>query len=74
MSRAMNLSMTSDEVMAHCSASNVNVSAMEVLPGGGVRLVCCSTAGAGLIRGKLKHKLLPDGVGRTAQRLRTHLW
>ncbi|HYI42896.1 MAG TPA: hypothetical protein VD768_04665 [Sphingomicrobium sp.] len=64
----MNLSLAESSVREHCRANAVEVSALEVLPGGGVRLVCSSADGAALIRNKLKSKLITGEVQRTRRR------
>lgn len=68
MSRAMNLALSESKVREHCRTSGVEVSALEVLPGGGVRLVCTSGHGAELLRKKLKSKLIAGEVQRTRLR------
>jgi hypothetical protein len=69
-SRVVLLSMRKTEVLAKCSAEDVGVSAIEVLHGGGVRLVCMSTRGAELIRKRLKTKLIVGEVTRERYRPR----
>ena len=64
----MNLSLAESTVREHCRENSVEVSALEVLPGGGVRLVCNSAEGAALIRKKLKTKLINGEVQRTKLR------
>lgn len=68
MSRQVLLSLTEAEVLARCAAENVGVSAIEKLQGGGVRLVCMSSAGAELVRTKLKSKLITGEVTRERYR------
>lgn len=68
MSRAMNLALSESKVREHCRTSAVEVSALEALPGGGVRLVCTSAQGAELLRKKLKSKLIAGQVRRTPLR------
>ena len=68
MSRAMNLKLSEAKVRDHCRTAGVEVSALEVLPGGGVRLVCASSQGAELLRTKLKSKLIAGEVQRTRLR------
>jgi hypothetical protein len=46
MSRAVLLSLDEGQMIAQCLKANVGVSAIEGLIGGGVRLVCRSSAGA----------------------------
>jgi hypothetical protein len=74
MNRAINLAMSQDQVLAHCSASGISISALEGLPGGGVRLVCCSTAGADEVRDKLNGKVLSGDVKRASHRPSRPLW
>lgn len=74
MSRTVNLSMERDAVEAHCRAKKIDVSALEALPDGGVRLVCSSGAGADKIRSTLKRKLIKGEVERTAIRPAKPLW
>ena len=64
----MNLSLAESTVREHCRENAVGVSALEVLPGGGVRLVCDSADGAAKIRKKLKSKLISGEVQRTRLR------
>jgi len=75
MSRAINLAMSKEEVLAHCARTNVGISGLEVLPrAAGIRLVCSSRAGADQIRDELGAKLMGEDVRRTAHRPRTPLW
>ncbi len=64
----MNLSLSEKKVREHCRTNAVEVSALEELPGGGVRLVCASTDGAALLREVLKKKLMTGEVQRTRLR------
>ena len=68
MSRMILLSMKEADVLARCATEKVGVSAIERLQGGGVRLVCMSTAGAKLIREALKSKLIVGEVIRERHR------
>ena len=70
MSRAINISMHADDVLAKCQAAKVGVSAIEALPGGGVRLVCMSTDGAEKLRRRLKAHGLKADVERSHYRPR----
>jgi hypothetical protein len=70
----MQLAMTESEALAHCLASKVGVSAIETLPGGGVRLVCKSVDGANLIRRKFKPKLISIERPRARHRPVQPLW
>ena len=74
MSRTLFLSMNESEVVSRCSAEKVGVSAIERLPGGGVRLVCMSGDGAERLRTKLRSKLMSDDALRERHRPRTPLW
>jgi hypothetical protein len=74
MSRAINLAMSSDEALKHCTDKGIGVSALEALPGGGVRLVCSSGDGAEQVRRVLKRKLLDADLPRTAFRPTRPLW
>ena len=74
MSRALNLSVSEDVAIAHCTSRGIGVSAVEALPGGGVRLVCMSTAGADLVRRKFKTRVIKTDVVRTAFRPTRPLW
>ena len=73
MSRTIYLSMKEADVVARCLAENVGVSAIEGLPGGGVRLVCMSGDGAERIRKKLHSKLIGGDVVRERHRPSTPL-
>jgi len=74
MSRAMLLSLDEGEVISQCLKAQVGVSAIEGLVGGGVRLVCRSTAGAEIIRETLKKHLIHSEAVRERHRPRTPLW
>lgn len=74
MTRAMNLDMGEQAVLDHCRNKSIGVSAIEPLPGGGVRLVCMSSEGAGLVRKSLKKKLIGDDAERTRFRPARPLW
>ena len=74
MSRALFLSLDEGQVVAHCLARKVAISAIERLPGGGVRLVCMSGDGAAVMTRKLKQYLIDDTVKREKHRPATPLW
>jgi hypothetical protein len=75
MSRAVYLDMDEGKVVASCLKQKVGVSAIERLPGGGVRLVCNSSDGADRMRSTLKtHLLDADHVARERHRPSTPLW
>jgi hypothetical protein len=70
----MNLALSEKKVREHCRTNAVEVSALEELPGGGVRLVCASGEGAALLRNLLKKKLIASDVERTRLRSDRPLW
>ena len=74
MSRALFLSLDEGQVVTRCLAEKVGISAIERLPGGGVRLVCKSGEGAGVIAVKLKRHLMADTVTREKFRPTSPLW
>ena len=74
MSRVVNLSLDEGVVVIRCMSEKVGISAIERLPGGGVRLVCASSVGAALIRRKLKAYIMDSEVIRERRRPTTPLW
>jgi len=75
MSRTLFLKLDEEKVLARCLKEQVGVSALERLPGGGVRLVCKSSEGAERLRTVLKAQLLDDkGIERKPHRPNTPLW
>jgi len=74
MSRAMQLAMSEKEALALCASHNITVSAIEGLPGGGVRLVCNSSNGAELLRQKAKSKVIRAEQLREKHRPTSPLW
>ena len=74
MSRVLLVNLAEGEVVAHCLAQKVGISAIERLPAGGVRLVCMSGDGAAIMTRKLKSHLIKTPVVRTAHRPRSPLW
>ena len=74
MSRAFNLAMTETEIVEHCRAKSIAISAIEALPDGGVRLVCMSGHGAAQIRSKLKSRIMEGVVRRERFRPLRPLW
>ena len=74
MSRAILLSLDEGQAIAQCLKAKVSVSAIEGLVGGGVRLVCRSTAGAEIIREALKKHLIHGEAVRERHRPPTPLW
>lgn len=74
MSRIVHLSLEEGVVLIRCTSERVGVSAIERLPGGGVRLVCMSGEGANLIRRKLKRYVIDGEVTRELLRPVTGTW
>ena len=74
MSRALFVSLDEGQVVSRCLAEKVGISAIERLPGGGVRLVCMSSEGAGVMTRKLKQHLMDDTVTRERFRPTRPLW
>lgn len=66
--------MDEGKVVASCLAEKVGISAIEGLPGGGVRLVCMSSDGAGTMTRKLKSHLIAGNVQRRSHRPSSPLW
>ena len=74
MSRVLYLSLDEGVVVIRCLSEHVGISAIERLPGGGVRLVCMSGEGAGLMARKFKQHLMDDNVTRARHRPVSPLW
>jgi hypothetical protein len=74
MSRALFVNLPEKDVMASCQAENVGVSVIERIPNGGVRLVCMSSEGAGIMSRKLRSKLITTPVIRERFRPTKPLW
>jgi hypothetical protein len=74
MSRAVFVSLDEGQVVARCLTEKVGISAIERLPGGGVRFVCMSSEGAGVMTRKLKQHLIEDTAIREKFRPRNPLW
>jgi len=74
MSRVLFLSLHEGEVVARCLTEKVGISAIERLPGGGVRLVCKSGDDAVMMRRKLKRHLMDEDATRERYRPKTPLW
>jgi hypothetical protein len=70
----MQLAMSKREVLDFCATQKVTVSALEELPGGGVRLVCSSSSGANQIRQKAKSKVMHVEEAREKHRPASPLW
>jgi len=74
MSRALNLSLTTEQVDHHCRTHGIAISVLEALPDGGARLVCMSSYGAAQIRSKLKGHVIEGEVRRALFRPTKPLW
>jgi hypothetical protein len=74
MTRVVHLNLDEGVVVIRCMSENVGVSAIERLPGGGVRLVCKSAEGATRIRTKLHRYVIDADVTRERHRPATPLW
>ena len=74
MSGAMQLAMSEQEALALCASHAVAVSAIERLPGGGTRLVCCGSSGADIVRQNAKSKIIIAEQVRQKHRPTTPLW
>jgi hypothetical protein len=74
MSRAINLALSESTVLKHCRDQSIGVSAIEPLPGGGVRLVCTSGGGATAVRSAFSKKLIEGDVTREKFRPSSPLW
>jgi hypothetical protein len=70
----MQLAMSEQEVLDLCASKKVAVSATERLPGGGTRLVCCSSSGADIVRRKAKSKIIVAEQAREKHRPTSPLW
>lgn len=63
-SRAMNLALAEDDVIAKCRKASVEISAIEILPSGGTHLVCTTIGGADQIRAKYRKHIIAGTVKR----------
>jgi len=70
----MQLAMSEQEVLALCASKEVAVSVIERLPGGGTRLVCCSSSGADIVRDKAKSRIITAEQVREKHRPTSPLW
>jgi hypothetical protein len=70
----MQLKMSESEVVRSCLAAKIDISALEQLPGGGVRLVCNSVAGADQFRQIFQSKLFKVETARASYRPTRPLW
>jgi hypothetical protein len=74
MSRAIHLDMSEADAVKHCRSKDVDISVIETLPDGGIRLVCSSSHGAQALRTQLRRHLITDPVRRERIRPRSPLW
>lgn len=65
MSRAINLGVPRAEVVAMCEKHNVTISAIEVLPSGGTRVVLMNGYDTAVIAGAFKSRIIEGVVHRT---------
>ena len=72
--RALYLKLDEGEVIARCLKEKVEVSSIERIPAGGVRLVCKSVDGAERMRTKLKSQIIAGEVVRERHRPTRPLW
>ncbi len=70
----MFVNLTEDQVTASCKAADVGISAIEPIPQGGVRLVCMSSEGAGIMTRKFAGKLITAEVTRERHRPSNPMW
>jgi hypothetical protein len=66
MSRAMNLALPEEDVVAACAKNAVSVSCTEPLLSGGTHLVCTTGEGAEEMRIQLKKHIIKGAVQRLA--------
>lgn len=71
MSRVLLVALDERQVTAKCLAEKVGISALEGLPGGGVRLVCMSADGAAHMQLKFQSHLINGTVTRERHRSST---
>ena len=74
MTRSMQLAMSEQDALTLCTKQKVDVSVIERLPAGGVRLVCSSRSGADTIRQKAKSKVMSVEQAREKHRPSSPLW
>lgn len=74
MTRTVNLAMAEADIVKHCHDKGIGISVIEVLPQGGVRLVCSSVDGAEQVRTKLRRLVIAGEPRRGRFRPRTPLW
>ena len=74
MSRAVLLAISEADAVKHCRSKEVDISVIEALPDGGIRLVCSSSYGAQTIRSQLRRHLITEPVRRERIRPRSPLW
>jgi hypothetical protein len=66
MSRAMNLALPEDKVVAQCDSKAIRISATEPLLSGGTHLVCITIEGADEARRLFKDSIIDGAVRRVA--------
>lgn len=65
MSRALLLNVSEPEARKACADFDIEISVVEKLESGGVRLVCASGGGAARLRHKLRTKIIEGPVKRS---------
>jgi hypothetical protein len=70
----MQLQMSEQDALTLCTKQKLDVSAIERLPQGGVRLVCSSRHGADTIRKKAKSKIIKIEQAREKHRPASPTW
>lgn len=65
MSRALNINATQDHVEATCAKHKADISTIEVLPGGAVRVVLRNGDGAAVIRRAYGKQIVDTPLART---------
>lgn len=74
MSRAVNIDIAEQQVLAMCREAGVSVSASEPLPDGGTHLVCTTGAGADEMRSQFQDHIIPGAVRRLPFFTRREPW
>lgn len=64
MSRAVNIKMPEEQVLARCRKAGISVSASEPLLDGGTHLVCTTSQGADELRLQFQNHIIPGAVRR----------
>lgn len=65
MSRAVNVTATTNDVETLCARHSIAISTLEALPAGGARVVLVTMADAEALRARMKGKLIQGPVNRS---------